>query len=198
MIGIAYDHMTIVKWWYLQVVFLFWFFGCYGGKRAKNSPKLQKVLSVALHFSGIIHHILVIYDTLVWNNDISRHFFHFFSILIFWVVRGVKGEKIVQDEKKLCLLHSISQETYIIWFSFMVHMCKMIMSVGIFLIFSKFLFSGLSVVSGQKITQNDKKLLCLISQEPYIIWSSFMVHMCNRIISPVFFKYIPNFYFGGQ
>ena len=40
-----------------------------------------------------------------------------------------------------------------------------------------------------KMTQNDKKLYqsCLISQEPYIIWYSFKVHMCKRIISPHFF-----------
>ena len=41
------------------------------------------------------------------------------------------------------------------------------------------------------MAQNDKKLclLCLISQEPYVMLSSCMEHMCNRIISLVFFVF---------
>ena len=44
-------------------------------------------------------------------------------------------------------------------------------------------------VKGQKTNQNDKKfcLSCSISQEPYIIWLSFMVHLCKMTISPVVF-----------
>ena len=33
-------------------------------------------------------------------------------------------------------------------------------------------------------TKWQKTLSCFTSQEPYIIWSSFMVHMSERIISP--------------
>ena len=29
-------------------------------------------------------------------------FFHFFQILIFWVIRGIIGQKTVQNDKKLC------------------------------------------------------------------------------------------------
>ena len=82
--SIAYDHdfwYTCVKWWYLQVIFHFF----KRDKRAKNSPKWQKILSVTLHSSGTI------------------------------------GS------------------------SFMVHMCKMIISPGIFSIFAKFWFFGLLV-----------------------------------------------------
>ena len=48
-----------------------------------------------------------------------------------------------------------------------------------------------------KMAQNNKKFcpLCLIFQEPYIIWSSFMEQMCKRIIYPVFL-FFPNFNFG--
>ena len=46
--------------------------------------------------------------------------------MIFWVHRGVEGPKMVQNDKKFCLLHSISQEPYIIWLSFMVQMWKII------------------------------------------------------------------------
>ena len=74
---------------------------------------------------------------------ISPGFFRFFKILIFCYVRGVKWQKMVQINIKFCLSCSISQELYIIWLSFMVHICKMIISPGTFLIFSKFWFSGL-------------------------------------------------------
>ena len=33
---------------------------------------------------------------------------------VFGVNSGMKGQKIAQNDKKLCLLHSISQEAYII------------------------------------------------------------------------------------
>ena len=69
-------------------------------------------------------------------------FFHFFKILIFWVVRGVKRQKIVQNGKKFCPSHLISQEPYIIWLSFSVHFYKMMISSGVSFIFSKLWFSG--------------------------------------------------------
>ena len=67
--------------------------------------------------------------------------FCFFNILIFWVVMGVTGQKTVQNDEKFCPSCSVSQEPYIIWLSFMVHIYKMISS-DTFFIFSKFLFSG--------------------------------------------------------
>ena len=70
--------------------------------------------------------MIVIYGTHVQNNIISRVFFDFFKILIFWVHKRVKGQKTVQNDKKLCVLRSISQEPYIILLSFIVQMCKMI------------------------------------------------------------------------
>ena len=48
------------------------FSGC---KRAKNSPKLQKILSVALHISVTIHRMTVIYGT---------HLYVFFIFSKFW------------------------------------------------------------------------------------------------------------------
>ena len=97
--------------------------------------------------------------------------------------------------RKNCLLCSISQETCIIWFSFMVHICKMIVSMGIFLIFSKFWFSRLLGGKRAKNSPKWQKILSVTpstSQEPYIIWLSFMLHLCKMIISPgnffIFFK----------
>ena len=52
-------------------------------------------------------------------------------------------------------------------------------------------------MEGQRMAQNDKKLCpqCLISQEPYIIWILLMLHMCKRIIYPVFYIF-QNLIFG--
>ena len=96
----------------------------------------------------------------------------------------------VQNDKKFCLLHFISQEPYIIWLSFMVHICKMIIFSSVLFIFSKILiFWILKGLKGQKMVQNDKRfcLLHAISQEPYIIWLSFIVEICKIIIPPVVF-----------
>ena len=123
-------------------------------------------------------------------------FFIFSKFWLFGLLReDVKEQKMVQNEKKLCLLHSISQESYIIWFSFMVLMYKWYL-LEFFSFFSKFWLSGLL---GQKIAQNDKKLclLCLISQEPYVMWSSFVVHKCKMIISPGVFFIFSKFWFFG-
>ena len=117
-------------------------------------------MSVVLHISGIIRDIIVIYGTLVWNDDISWHFFHFFKILIFCVFRRVKWQKMVQNEKKFCLLCSISQQPYIVWFSFMVHVCKMIISSGVFLFFKTLIFQVARRVKGQKWPKVTKNSAC--------------------------------------
>ena len=81
-----------------------------------------------------------------------------------------------QNDKNY-LSFSISQELYIMWSSFIVHMCKMIF-LGIFLIF-------------QNCQKKAKKILLQsIFQELYIIWLSFMVEMCKMIISLGFFFFI--------
>ena len=65
------------------------------------------------HISETIHHLIIIFGAHVWNDDISRLFFYFFEILIFWAVREVKGQKIAQNDKTLCLLCFISH--YPLW-----------------------------------------------------------------------------------
>ena len=85
-------------------------------------------------------------------------FFQFFKIFIFWVVRVVKGQKKVQNDKKMCLLHSISVKPYIIWLSFMVNICKMIISWSVFLIFENFNFLGAEGGKRAKKVHNGKKL----------------------------------------
>ena len=69
-------------------------------------------------------------------------FFFFFWIFFFWVFWGLKGQKIAQNEKQQ--LHpprATSREHYSLWSWFWVHLCKMMISPGVFLIFLKFSFS---------------------------------------------------------
>ena len=108
-------------------------------------------------------------------------FFQYFKILIFQVVSGVKEQKMVQNNKKFCLLHFISQELYIIWLSLNDNIFRCVVHFSKILIF--WVHRGVKRQKKKK-NQNDKKfcLLCLMFQEPYIIWLSFMVQMCKIII----------------
>ena len=93
---------TCVKWGYLQffkIFWKFWFFWLLGGKRAKK-PKMEN--------SNYICHapcqeqytiwswFLVLLCKLMTSPDF---FLHFFQIYIFWAVKGVKWQKIAQNEK---------------------------------------------------------------------------------------------------
>ena len=88
------------KSWIFQVV--------RGVKGQKKILKWQKFLSITLHISETIHNMIFRYGTHVQSDNISRHYFHFFKILIFWVLREVKGQKTVQNDKKLCVVLHIS------------------------------------------------------------------------------------------
>ena len=91
--------------------------------------------SIMHYISGTIHYLIIIFGNYVWN-DISWHFFHFFEILIFWAARGVKGQKVAQNERQqLHLSHTTSQEQCNILSWFLVHLCEMIISLGVFFLF---------------------------------------------------------------
>ena len=67
-------------------------------------------------------------------------FFIFFEIFIFCAVRGGGGgeggwQKIAQNEKQLHSSCTISQGQYSLWLWVLVHLCKMMISPGIFFIF---------------------------------------------------------------
>ena len=58
------------------------------------------------------------FDCHLWCKCVKLYlqvFFFKFKISIFWVVRGLKGQKMTQSDKKFYLSHSVSQEPYIIW-----------------------------------------------------------------------------------
>ena len=123
---------------------------------------------------------------------------------------GIRGQKMTPNDRKFCLSHFISQEPYIIWLSFMVNLCKMMISPGVFFIFSKFWFSGLLEGSkGKKQSNMKNNAVC---RAPYlrnhtsyyfhVLYSSLfsffyiiIVHMCKVIIFPsIFFS---KFWFFG-
>ena len=93
-------------------------------------------LFVVHHISGNIHHVIIIFGTRVkrWYIQV---FFHFCKILIFRVIRGVKGKKVAQNEKSS---RAMSQEQCSMWSWFLVRVCKIIVAGGVFVIFSKFCF----------------------------------------------------------
>ena len=118
-----------------------------GQKTVQND---KEILSVALHISGTIYHMTVIYVHIC---------------------------KMIISSSVFFLSCSISQESYIIWLLFMVQMWKMIISPSVFFNFKILIFQVFRGLKGQKMAQNDKIfcLLHLIFQWPYVIWFSFIV-----------------------
>ena len=126
-------------------------------------------------------------------------FIYFFYIFIFWTV---KGQKMAQDDKKI--LQLMSQEPYIIWLSFMVHLCKLMISLGFFFFFffffSKFWFCGLFGRSKDKklpkITKNF--VLCTLYLRNYASFLDLWWTCVKAQYLHVFFTFFLNFNFWGQ
>ena len=95
-------------------------------------------------------------------------FFQFFKILIFWILRVGKVQKMLYNDKRFCSSHFILQEPYIIWLSFMVHICKMMISPVNFFIFRNVDFEGFQENKGGKIAKNDLKLRISVCFAPYL------------------------------
>ena len=114
-----------------------------------------------------------------------------------FLFRGVKGQKIAQMTKNY-VCHAWYLGNHTSGSSFAIHKCKMIISPGFFF-FQNFDF--LDCYQGQRAKSgpNWQKLgpLHFISQEPYFIWYWFMVHMCERTISPGVFYIFSKFWFSG-
>ena len=120
----------------------------------------------------------------------------FFSRLKFWFLklsRGWKGKKWPKMSKI-----SVCRTLYFhLWYTCMY---KRIIFPAIFFIFfkTKFWYSGsLGKGGGSKRAKygpNWQNILS-ISQEPYIIWLWYLVHMCKMMISPANFSIFQNFDF---
>ena len=135
---------------------------------------------------------------------ISPGVFFIVKILIFQVVKGLKGQKMPQNVESFCLWHLVFQETYIVLSSFTEHIYvwKDNISRHFFSFFSKFWYlESLGTwgreVKGQKMAQNDN-IFCLshsVSKELYIIWLWFLVPMYKMMISQANFFIFQNFVF---
>ena len=107
-------------------------------------------MSVAFIISEIIHQMIFIYGTsftvLMCKMAISLGLFYFFKILIFFVARRVKEQKIAQHDKKT-LSHSVSEELQLIWLWLLVQ----IMSNNVFHFFKILIFQVLpsSLINAQ-------------------------------------------------
>ena len=151
---IVHDNISRCYYTFLK----FWFFGLLRGVKGQKMVQNDKKFC-PLH--SIFQEPCVIWLSPVLNDNVSMYFFHFFKILIFWFFRKVKGQKMIQNDKKFCPLHSISHKPYIIWLSFLVGICKMIISQGIFFIFSTFWFSRFIVGQlGKKWFRMTKNSVC--------------------------------------
>ena len=127
--------------------------------------------------------------------------FYFFKILIFKVVKSIKGQRMAQNDKKLCLQCLISQEPYFIWILFMLHMCKRII-YPVFYIFQNLIFGIASGVKGQKMAKNDKKLsVCsnrYLRKHTSYYWCTCdtnMVHMCKKMLNDDISAFFSVFFF---
>ena len=125
------------------------------------------------------------YNCHLWYTSVEWCFFQCFCHFSkFWFfVFCVKGQKMTQNDKKFGLSSFMYQEPYLIWLLFVVHKCKMMISLGVFFHFFKILiFQVVRRVEDQKMAQNVKKLSVCISQEPYYIWYLFRMRLCKKII----------------
>ena len=66
-----------------------------------------------VRISGTIHNMIVVYGTHAQSDNISTWLSHFFNFFIFRVARGIKVQKMVQNDKKLFRSCSISLKVYI-------------------------------------------------------------------------------------
>ena len=109
-------------------------------------------------------------------------FFSFFQNFAFSSCYGVKGQKMAQNDRNFCPLYSIFQEPYIIWWLFMVHMCKMIISPGVFFMFSKFWYSGLLLGGGGGTAKNAPKWKKILSVVLHISGTIHDRHLCYTCV----------------
>ena len=132
---------------------IFWIVGWRRG-RTKNNPKWK------IKITSVTHRILkkVAYDHDFWCICVTWYlqvFFHVSKLWCWWIGRKKNGPKWNSPK---CPSRSISQEPYIIWLSFMVHLCKMVIAPGVFFHSFKILIFWVHMgAEGQKTGWKGKK-----------------------------------------
>ena len=129
------------------VFFKFWFLMSIVGKRGKNDPKWTKHVC---HNPFLRNHT---YNWDFWYACVKwwhlQMLFSFFQNFDCLGCEGIKWQKMVQNDRKFCLFNSVSQEQYLEWLWFLVHMCRMMIFPAICFHFFKilifFLFLGREV-----------------------------------------------------
>ena len=151
-----------------------------------------------------MYHLIVIFGTLVSNDNVSLSFFHFFKMLIFWVVEGGGGggkraKNCPEWYSVCCFPYLRNHPTYIVWLSFMVQMCKIIISWGVFFNF-KFWFSMWS--GGWKgkewLKMTKLSVCCTLYFRNHLSYDLHLWCACmyKKIISSgIFFTFFQNFDF---
>ena len=140
----------------------------------------------------------MIFGTLVSNDDISRLFF-IFDIFIIWAVRGVKGQKMAQDDKKILsvALH-ISGTTHHMILIYGTHVKKDNMSKFFLHFFQFLIFRVNNWAKEQKVAWNDN----YVCGTPYLSkHTSFDCVFCYTSLKwwhlRMIFSFSPNFGFLG-
>ena len=100
-----------------------------------------------------------------------------------------------QNDKKISLLCLISQESYMIWSSFIVHLCNA-KGEGFFTFFQIFLIGVNSGVKCKKWPKMTKSLSHSVFQGTYIMWSWILVCVKGWHLQ-IIFSFFQNFDFPG-
>ena len=101
------------------------------------------------------------------------------------------------NDKKFCPSCSISQELYIIWLPFMIHMYKVIISPGVF-IFSKFFLFFLAVRGGGKRAKWSKMRTNSVCHAQYLrnhmLYDCHLWYICIKWYLQAFFHFFKKFF----
>ena len=127
--------------------------------------------------------------------------FIFSKLWFFRFLGGSKGKNGSKWQKTVCCALYISQESYIIWSMFIVHMCNRMISPGFFYIYSKFLF----LEWASKREKNSPKWRIIMFAVFHISWSIYASYDCDFWYTCVkwwhlqmVFSFILNFDFPGS
>ena len=162
-------------------------------------------MSIVFHISGSIHNIQLLFMVHLCKMITSPGiFFHFFKILMFLVVKGVKWQKIAQNDKKSVCLTPYLKNCTLYDCGFWYTCVKWWYLQQFFHIFSKFWFIGFlgggGRLKGQEMTHNYQfQSVTLYISRTYniikIISLRLLVCRCKIMISQGVFLYFFFFFF---